>query len=109
LPLPFGPTSANELGEHLLRAGLEIAAAAREERVERVGVRVRLLRLVCEASSERIHVPLGFRDTRAPRKVRAERLFRPRIALLWEIADGERRGLADSAAIRLVDAREQAQ
>jgi hypothetical protein len=49
-------------------------------------------------------VPLGFRDTGAPRKVRAQRLVRQRIALLWEIADDERRGLSDCAAIRLVDA-----
>ena len=63
-----------ELRQHLLRARLEVAAAAGEERVERLGVRVGLLGLVGEARGERVHRALGLGDAGAAREIRAERL-----------------------------------
>ena len=96
-----------KLGQHLLRARFEIAAATREEGVERLRVGMRLLGLVCEARGKRVHPPLGLGDAGTPREIRAQCLARERIALLRQVA--HRTGRPNRAAIGRVEPGEQPQ
>ncbi len=99
-----------ELGERRRRPHLEIAAAAREEGVERLVVLDRQLRLGREQLGEVVHARRGGRDARAAREVREQRLTRERVALLGQVADRERRRQAPhGAAIRHLQGREQPQ
>ena len=83
-----------ELGERRGGARLEIAAAAREEGVERVVVVAGQLRLRGEPRGELVHPLRRGRDTGAAGQVREQRLVRKRIPLLGQVADGERRRVA---------------
>src|SRR6185369_4282807 len=78
------PGAEPELRERLLRAGLEVPAAAREERVERLAVRLGERRLVSEPRGERVHPVLRLRDAGAAREIPAQRLAGLRVALLRE-------------------------
>ena len=99
-----------ELRKHGRRPRVEVAAAAREERVECVVVLRGELRLGAEPGGEAVH-PLRCRgDAGAPREIREQRLAVERVSLLWQVADGERRRVApDGSAVRLVLAGKQSQ
>ena len=102
------PDVEPELREHGGRARLQVAAAAGEECVERVVVVRGELRLGAEPRGEPVH-PLGRGgDSGAPCEVCEQRLAVERVALLRQVADGERRRVApDDSAVRLVLAGEQ--
>ncbi len=98
----------SELREHSGRPRFEVAAPAGEERIERVVVCRGELRLGAEPRGEAVHPFRSRRHAGATREIREQRLAVERVALLRQVADGERRRVApDGSAIRLVLAGEQ--
>ena len=84
-------------------AGLEIGAAEREEALERSRVRIG-----APVGGVPLDVRLRLRDASTTGEVREQRLARPAVVLLRQIADGERGGRPlDAALVRLVQPSEQ--
>ena len=92
-------------------ARIEVAAAERDETVERLAVGgVGGSVSGREPRGGGLHVALGRRDAGAAGDQAEQRLAVERVGLLREVADGERGGLAvDAAGVGRVDARDQAQ
>ena len=88
-----------ELGADRSGACLEVAAAERQEALERGGVASGLHSAVC-----RFTAALGVRDAGAPRQVAEQRLAGAPVVLLRQVADRERgRRPLDRALVRLVE------
>ena len=89
------------------RPGGEVVSADPEEPLQRLAVVMGERRLRREPTRKGVHLGLGPCDIRPPREVRRDRFARPRLRLLWQVADSAR--ARDRPGVRLLEPREHAQ
>ena len=99
-----------DVGQHGFGPRVEIGTTEREEAVERLGVRVGDGRIRGHRLGERVECVARLGHSSAAREVRAQGLAGPRVGLLREVADGQRRRRPlDSAGVWRLLPREDAQ
>ena len=84
------PPREPDVGQRRRSPRVEVAAAEREEAVERVAVRLGQLGLVAEPRAERVELVARRADAGAAAEVGEHRLARPRLGLLRQVADRAR-------------------